>query len=470
MPKKKIFILIPDGVGLRNFAYTAVYSGLQERGHEVVFWHFTPFDIGAMGYREIKIESAAAHLFTNVLKVMRIRFDLKLNTRRTKDDIYKCYYFKPSFRSIREGVRNLLIEIGVFLMSPDKGIARVRRWIKKKESQTIYFKECLETLKREKPDLVFCTNQRTVYAIAPILAAQSLNIPTATFIFSWDNLPKATMALETDYYLVWSDYMKNELKFYYPYISCEQIIVTGTPQFEPYFYKHLLKDRATFCKEHGLEASRSYICFSGDDRTTSPYDQQYLKDLAIRVRKWNTAKQDTIGIVFRRCPVDFSDRYDGIIEEFKDVITVLAPKWDMVADRWNGILPTPADLGLLVNTIAHTEAVVNLGSSMVFDYASFNKPCVFVAYDGGPLSPCRSVNTIYKYVHFRSMPTKDAVIWVYQPDEFENALQQIFTGAATTIAAANKWFNIVNLHPVDQASSRVIAALEKIIESHETNC
>jgi hypothetical protein len=33
-----------------------------------------------------------------------------------------------------------------------------------------------------------------------LLAAQQLGIPTATFIFSWDNLLKATMVVETDYY------------------------------------------------------------------------------------------------------------------------------------------------------------------------------------------------------------------------------------------------------------------------------
>jgi hypothetical protein len=43
-----------------------------------------------------------------------------------------------------------------------------------------------------------------------LLAAQQLGIPTATFIFSWDNLPKATMVVETDYYFV-GDHMKLEL-------------------------------------------------------------------------------------------------------------------------------------------------------------------------------------------------------------------------------------------------------------------
>jgi hypothetical protein len=68
------------------------------------------------------------------------------------------------------------------------------------------------------------------------------------------------------------------------------------------------------------------------------------------------------------------------------------------------------------------------------------------------------------------MPTNNAVIWVHQPNQFEQALQQVFAGAETTVEAAKKWFNIVNLHPANQASTRVIDALEKITENHEVKC
>lgn len=463
MSAKKIVILVPDGLGLRNFAYTDFYKQAQSRGHDVVFWHLTPFDVSAMGYREIRIESPRMHIWTNILKILRIRYDIFSNIRRTRDEIYKCYLFKLPYRTFRESVKNLVVESYLFFMGPKRGIRKVRRMIVEKESSTPYYQECLETLKREKPDVVFCTNQRTVYAIAPILAAQSMGIPTATFIFSWDNLPKATMALEPDYYLVWSDYMSKELQFYYPYIQENQVFVTGTPQFEPHTYSHLLKDRETFCRENKLDPDRRYVCFSGDDITTSPHDEQYLRDLASAVRKMN-ADGANLGIVFRRCPVDFSGRYEAVLADYADVVTPLDPKWEQMANRWNGVLPTPADLELLVNTIAHTEAVVNLGSSMVFDYASFSKPCVFVAYDGGPVSRCRSVDTIYKYVHFRSMPSKDAVFWVHQPSDFEVVLHQALTHPGPVVAEARKWFGIVNLQPANMASSRVLDALENIMK------
>ena len=55
-----------------------------------------------------------------------------------------------------------------------------------------------------------------------------------TFIFSWDNLPKARLAVEADLYLVWSQWMKDEMRDYYPEISEEKVKLVGTPQFEFY--------------------------------------------------------------------------------------------------------------------------------------------------------------------------------------------------------------------------------------------
>ena len=69
-----------------------------------------------------------------------------------------------------------------------------------------------------------------------------------------------------------------------------------------------------------------------------------------------------------------------------------------------------ADIILLANTIYHTELVVNLGSSMVFDYATNQKPCAYIRYDvpNCPV-PDWSVQKIYNFIHFRSMPSAHAV-------------------------------------------------------------
>ena len=79
-------------------------------------------------------------------------------------------------------------------------------------------------------------------------------------------------------------------------------------------------------------------------------------------------KGHNLGIIFRRCPVDFSTRFDTVLENTKRyrTYTTMGKK----RGKWNTILPTPEDFVLQMNTIAHTEMVVNFGSSMVFDYVT----------------------------------------------------------------------------------------------------
>ncbi|RYZ85231.1 MAG: UDP-glycosyltransferase [Proteobacteria bacterium] len=342
-------------------------------------------------------------------------------------------------------------------------MVKLREAIKISERRTDYYKQCLETLKSAKPDLVFCTNQRPLTAIAPILAAQDLGIPTVSFIFSWDNVPKATMVIEPDHYFVWSEHMKNELLSYYPYIAPDAISITGTPQFEPHFDQSVLVSREVFCNEHGLDPAKKYICYSGDDITTSPNDPQYLDDVANAVRALNASGQN-LGIVFRRCPVDFSSRFDEVLQRHRDLIVPIAPAWKKLGSVWNTVLPTREDLVLQANTIAHTEMVVNLGSSMVFDYVAFNKPCAFMNYDT-PINQRIgwSVKKIYNYVHFRSMPDNDAVIWLNNPEEIATKISSAVFGATQNVIQAQRWFEKINAHPPYQASTRIVENIKKIL-------
>ena len=321
----------------------------------------------------------------------------------------------------------------------------------------------LEILQKERPDFVFCTNQRPVLAIAPLLAAKKLKIPTATFIFSWDNLPKATMVVETDFYFVWSEHMKKELLHYYPYVKESQIFITGTPQFESHFDKAKLVSKESFYKEHQLDLDKKYICYSGDDITTCPDDPQYLNDVAKAVRELNN-QGNSLGIIFRRCPVDFSDRYDFVLEKNKDIITSIAPLWQKIGEGWNTILPTHADSILQVNTIHHTEMVVNLGSSMVFDYVSFQKPCAFLNYDvENKINKNWSVFKIYNYIHFRSMPDKKAVIWLNSPSEIANKIKTGLEQKNEIVSSAKNWFKIINQNPPESASNRIWESIEALL-------
>jgi hypothetical protein len=93
----------------------------------------------------------------------------------------------------------------------------------------------VKVFQETRPSVLFCSHQRPSVVLPAVLAARKLGIPTATFIFSWDNLSsKGRIISPFDHYLVWSEHMAAELHQYYPDVPPERIHVVGTPQFENY--------------------------------------------------------------------------------------------------------------------------------------------------------------------------------------------------------------------------------------------
>ncbi|MFN4762879.1 UDP-glycosyltransferase [Gillisia sp. Q332] len=464
MKQKKIFILLPDGVGLRNFAFTSFVEIGEQMGWEVVFWNQTFFDLTELGYKEIKL-SGKPRAFTDLVKRAKISSELDYFEEKFNDKVYQTYKFPSSKKGLKSKVKNAVVTQLTKTYRGEIGLQKLREKLKTSERKSPFYQNCREILEREQPDLIFCTNQRPVNAIAPLTAAQDLGIPTSTFIFSWDNLPKATMVVEPDFHFVWSEYMKEELLNYYPFIAGDSIFITGSPQFEPHFNLKLRKSREDFFKENNLDLNKEYICFSGDDKTTCPDDAHYLEDVAEAIESLNKKRETKLGILFRRCPVDFSDRYDTVLEKYKELIVPVAPKWEQVGGNWNSVLPKQEDLGLQINTILHTKAVINLGSSMVFDFAIFDKPCLFLNYNvANKQDESWNPKKVYDFVHFRSMPTGKEVFWLESKEEIGTKLENALENSEKTVAAANDWFEKINLSPAEKASERIWEAIDKITE------
>jgi len=461
---KKIFILLPDGVGLRNFAFTSFVDIGEKMGWEVVFWNQTPFDLTELGYKEIKL-TGKPRAYTDLLKRAKISAELDYFEKKFDDQVYQSYKFPSSNKNIKSKIKNTIVTQLTKTCRGEKGLQKLRGKLKASERKSVFYKNCKAVLEKEKPDFIFCTNQRPVNAIAPLTAAQDLEIPTATFIFSWDNLPKATMVVEPDFYFVWSEYMKEELINYYPFIDSENIFITGSPQFEPHFNLKLRKTREEFFEENNLDLTRDYICFSGDDKTTSPDDAHYLQDVAESIESLNKTGETKLGILFRRCPVDFSDRYDIVLEKYKDLIDPVAPKWKQVGRNWNSVLPTQEDLTLQVNTILHTKTVINLGSSMVFDFAVFDKPCLYLNYNvANKEDESWNPQKVYNFVHFRSMPTGKEVIWLKSKKEIGPKLKAVLEYSHKTVGEAKRWFEKINISPAEKASEKIWDGIDEILK------
>ena len=52
MTNKKILIFFPDGVGLRNFAFTQFKEIGKQRGNQIIYWNNTAFPLQEeLGYK-----------------------------------------------------------------------------------------------------------------------------------------------------------------------------------------------------------------------------------------------------------------------------------------------------------------------------------------------------------------------------------------------------------------------------------
>jgi hypothetical protein len=463
--KKKVFVFFPDGVGLRNFAFTEFKKIGEDMGFDITYWNNTIFSLkDNLGFNEVKIKDHSVHPLLSIYSRARKRAELNVSRDKFKDKVYPTYKFPFTYRGLKNSFKSLYAKWLIGLYSSEKGIEKLRSKINKLERSTSKYKYCKAQLEEHKPDLVFCTTQRSTQSISALLAAQDLGIPTVAFVYSWDNVPKAMQVVETDYYFVWSDLMKKQVLQYYPFVKENQVFVTGTPQFEPHYNTSLKQTREAFFEEHDLDLHKKYICFSGDDKTTSPLDQFYLEDLANAVRNLNS-KGENLGIIYRKCPVDFTPRYEAVIEANKDVIKVLDPIWKQVGSQWNQILPTPDDFKMLYNVCEHSEFVTNVCSSTVFDFVAHNKPCIYYNYEQPQLKKgVRDIGQNYKYVHFRSMPSLEAAVFCTDKKDLEGLMKQILDGKLSNVQECKKWYEIVVGKTPTQASKKIWNTIDLILK------
>ena len=92
--------------------------------------------------------------------------------------------------------------------------------------------------------------------------------------------------------------MKKEMLTYHDKVHSDSIFVTGTPQFTPYYDGRRKISRERFATEFNLPIDKKWICYSGDDSKTSPYDPVYLRHLAIEIQKANINEKENKHIIF----------------------------------------------------------------------------------------------------------------------------------------------------------------------------
>lgn len=269
-----------------------------------------------------------------------------------------------------------------------------------------------------RPSLVFNgSHVHSAIAIQAVQAAQWLGIPTAAFIFSWDNLTSQGRIIPSyDYYLVWNEDLKRQLTTIYPEVHPERVFVTGTPQFDFHFRPESYASREEFCSQIGADPERPIVFYStgmANHMRGEPAVVEQIADM-LPSMPGRAAPQ----LVVRVYPKDRSGRF-GPLKQRRPDILFPAAQW---IDNW--LTPTEDDTRLLTNMLRHADVGINVASTISLELCMFDKPVVNVGYDP-PNGEAVEVPfaRYYEFDHYRPIVESGAVSVAWSPEEMRTLIE-----------------------------------------------
>ncbi len=315
----------------------------------------------------------------------------------------------------------------------------------------------LELWKKIRPTLVFNASHVHSYnAIQPLQAAQWLGIPTATFLFSWDNLTsQGRVLLPYNYFVAWNENITDTLLKIYPALKREQVFVTGTPQFDFHFRPEFHESREVFCARVGMDASRPFILYSTGMDNHMPDEPLILEGIARIIRELPDRPQ----LLVRVYPKDHHpERFDEVKKNNPDVFFPTIP--------WlkEHVTPKFEDCAFLTNTLRHCAVGINVASTVSLELAMFDKPIVNVCYNLPVGQPVKiDYRDFYEFDHYRPLVASGMLRVARSETEMRHWLTHYLSNPTADSAARQGFIRQMFGNSLDgQAAQRIAAALLKM--------
>ncbi len=423
MDEVRVLAVLPRGEAIRNF----VYSGaLQEiaREADVSILSVMPSE----GYRRA-LESEFERVFEleEASDPWPIRF-----TREVLETAHGRFLSSEAAR-VRallrdreaQGVRARSKRWGKKLLSYPfanrRGVALLERVEGSLAGRSRATATAVQFLQDLKPSLVF--NGSHVHsrpALHTVHAARQLGIPTAAFIFSWDNLTSQGRIIPPyDHYLVWSEAIRQQLLGIYDTVRPEQVFVTGTPQFDFHLRQELYWTREEFCRRVGADPARPIVLYSTGTPNHMPGEPLIVERLADLLA--SMADLGPPQLLVRVYAKDLSGRFEGLKQRRPDVLMPHVA-WN---PRW--FTPEPEDGPMLTNTLRHCAAGINVASTISLELCMFDKPVINVGYNPPGVATVPDFIRYYDFDHYRPVVQSGAVDIVATEADVARAVRDALT-------------------------------------------
>ncbi len=284
---------------------------------------------------------------------------------------------------------------------------RLERWLSWCFRPTREFDRLFRELK---PDMVF--NSSHVHgpqADLPMRVAAGMGIPTAVFVFSWDNLTSRSRIFPAyDHYLMWNEGMASQLlDMYLREIKREQVHVTGTPQFDFHFNPRFHWDREKLCDVMGLDPERPFILYTSGRAVDFPEEYRITAEVIQFIKEMGGGRRPQL--VVRTYIKGVGEDMLALAQEYQDDPDVIFPPilWDK---QW--IMPLFDDLFIYTNLLRHADLGINAASTVSLELMMLDKPVINLGFEppGSNLPHWNRFARHVEYDHYRPVAASGGVM------------------------------------------------------------
>ncbi len=469
LKKGTLGLVITDGVGFRNFIINDFISEALQSFNRVVIFSYLPVEVYPKFSERVTVVA---------LRTFDERF-ISWALRKYKEVAHMQRHAKHNF-----GIRNSLQRTRSTAWSPrgivNRGIYLVSKLFHSESvvlgTERLQYRsfvgqrvmsEYRSILKSESPDVLYFTHQRPPI-LAPLLAvAQSLQIPTAAFIFSWDNLAsKGRMAGSFSHYLVWSDLMKRDLLEFYPKVKPEQISIVGTPQFVPFIDSRFTTDCEALFKKFDLDPKLPLVVYTCNDATIKN-DPIYLDFLGQFILEQKLVCK--INVLVRTSPAEAPGRFAAVAEKYP-FFKWNYPDWNVAftpfSESWSQRIPSFQDISDLKTILSHAVFTINVLSTITIDSFLFDKPVINPVFGNGG----NGYWDDQKYLKFRHLlPLVDlrASHIVTNESEFLAAINALLTKSDDKSMKRKAFVDLQIGIPLDCVNQKITSELASLLTSKD---
>lgn len=275
------------------------------------------------------------------------------------------------------------------------------------------------------PDLVY--NASHIHGVnsggLAIRVAREMGIPTAGFVFSWDNLTSRSRIFEPyDHYLMWTEGMRQLLLQQYPALDPAGVTVTGTPQFDFHFKPEFWLSRAALADRIGIDPARPFVLYTTAVGPFFPEEYRTV-ELVIRLLREMDLPQKPQLVVRIYPKVPDPKMLELSYQNIPDVI--FPPMlWDT---QW--FTPSFEDQPIYTSLLRECALGINAASTVSLELMMHDKPVLNLGFDppGSQLPHCLRYSKHITFDHYRPVYESGGVMVAWKPEEMGDLLYRGLT-------------------------------------------